>query len=89
MRGKKTGGVDDLSLVRFPWQLLFQGVFDQILLKTAKNYRFRDTSPTLCLFVFHIFRTIGFSQISTDLLFIKLGLANIWLILVDSKQSYA
>ena len=27
MRGKKTGGVDDLSLVRFPWQLFNLRVF--------------------------------------------------------------
>ena len=27
MRGKKTGGVDDLSLVRFPWQLFYLRVF--------------------------------------------------------------
>ena len=41
MRGKKTDGVDDLSLDRFPLAtVLFDCVFDQILLKTAKNYRF-------------------------------------------------
>ena len=27
MRGKKTGGVDDLSLVRFPWQPFYLRVF--------------------------------------------------------------
>ena len=31
MRGKKTGRVNDLGLVRFPWQR--KGVFGQILLK--------------------------------------------------------
>ena len=27
MRGKNTGRVDDLSLVRFPWQLIYVRVF--------------------------------------------------------------
>ena len=31
MRGRKNGGVDDLSLARFPWQLI--DLLDQILLK--------------------------------------------------------
>ena len=69
--------------------VLFEGVFDQILLKTAKNDRFLHTFPTLHLSIPHIFRTIGFFKLSTDFLFIKLGLAKVWLVLVDSKESYA
>ena len=38
--------------------VLFEGVFDQILLKMAKNDRFWHTFSTLHLS--HIFRTIGF-----------------------------
>ena len=69
--------------------VLFEGVFDQIVLKTTKNDRFWDTFPNLRLSLPHILRTIGFFQLFTDFLFIKLGLAKMWLVLVDSKQSYA
>ena len=69
--------------------VLFESVFDQILLKTAKNDRFGDTFSTLRLSLPYILRTIGFFQLSTDFSFIKLGLAKVWLVLVDSKQSYA
>ena len=34
MRNKKTGRVDDLSLVGFPWQLIY---VSQILLKKTEN----------------------------------------------------
>ena len=90
MRGKKSGGVDDLSLVRFPLHaiVLFEGVFDQILLKTAKNDRFSHTFSSLRLSLPHILRTTGFFKLSTYLLFIELGLAKIWLVLVHSKQNY-
>ena len=40
--------------------VLFDGVFDQILLKTAKNDRFLHTFPTLHLSLPHILRRIGF-----------------------------
>ena len=40
--------------------VLFEGVFDQILLKTAKNDRLSDTFSNLRIFLLHILRTIGF-----------------------------
>ena len=64
--------------------VLFEGVFDQMLLKTAKMTVF----STFCLSLPHILRTIGFFKFSTYSLFIELGSANsasfgsFWLVLV-------
>ena len=68
--------------------VLFNGVFDQILLKTAKNVRFRHTFSTLRLSLPCILRTIGFFLVSAYFLFIELGLAKIWLVLVHSSARF-
>ena len=54
IRGKETGRVDDLSLVMFPWQLIYvKGVFDQKRLKMNKSsntsQNFRITAKALKL----------------------------------------
>ena len=68
--------------------VLFEGVFDQILLNMAKNDHCGHTFSTLLLSLAHILRTIQFFKLSTYFLFIELGLAKIWIVLVHSKQSY-
>ena len=68
--------------------ILFEGVFDQILLKTAKNYRFETFSKFAHLPSPHFEKNWTLLTFS-DLLFIKFGSEKVCLVLVDSKQSYA
>ena len=58
---QKIGGVDDLSLVRFPWQLFYLRVSStKFLLKTAKNGLFETLFQICASPSPHILRTFGF-----------------------------
>ena len=68
---------------------LFEGIFNQILLKTTENDHFETIFPTLALSLPHILKTIGSFLIFYRLLIYRTWIRKIWLVLVHSKQSYA
>ena len=65
----KTGRVDDLSLVKFPWQLVYVRVFST---KFCNKTTEIDNFPNLSLSLSHIFRTIAFFELFTEFLFFNL-----------------
>ena len=67
--------------------VLFEGVFEQILLKTAKMTFLTHFFKLAPLLPPH-FEDNWISELSTYFLFIELGLTKRWLVLVHSKQSY-
>ena len=68
---------------------LFEGIFNQILLKTTENDHFETIFPTLALSLPHILKTIGSFLIFYRLLIYRTWIRKIWLVLVHSKQTYA